>query len=261
MLTFYVLGAHDPVRAFPAVVSPSVMAGVGAATIYLALEPWVRRFWPQTMVTWSRFVIGRWRDPLVARDILLGVTAATINHVVQRSLVAGATALGAAPLGPIDVNGQFGFVLENLGGQLIAVSVTGYVLWRAITAAVSFFFILLVLKRLLRRTSLAALALFFCLGGLYSVPWFAAGDAMIGVLWLVEASFLVTVMLRWGLFAAVAFVFPSILINFSVLTPAMGAWYGQSSALACATIVAIATWAFWTSSRQPALGSAAPRHW
>ena len=252
MLTFFLLGAHDPVREFPALVSPAVTAGVISATVYLALEPFVRRLWPQMMVTWSRVVIGHWRDPLVARDILLGVTAATINHVVQRSLIAGATAMGAAPLGPIDVDGQFGFVLENLGGQLMTVSVMGYALWRAITAAVGFFFLLLVLRMLLRRTSLAALALFVCLGGLYSVPWFATGDVMTGVLWLVEASFLLTVMLRWGFFVAVAFVFPSILINFCVLTPAVGAWYGQSSAMACAVIVAMAMWAYWTSIRHPA---------
>ena len=31
--------------------------------IYLALEPWVRRYWPQTMITWSRVVAGKWTDP------------------------------------------------------------------------------------------------------------------------------------------------------------------------------------------------------
>jgi hypothetical protein len=27
--------------------------------------------WPWTMIAWSRLQAGRWRDPLVARDILL----------------------------------------------------------------------------------------------------------------------------------------------------------------------------------------------
>jgi len=40
--------------------------------IYLALEPWVRRYWPQTMITWSRVLAGKWRDPLVGRDLLFG---------------------------------------------------------------------------------------------------------------------------------------------------------------------------------------------
>jgi len=39
---------------------------------YIALEPYVRRFWPKTIVTWSRLLTGQLRDPLVARDVLAG---------------------------------------------------------------------------------------------------------------------------------------------------------------------------------------------
>ncbi|MEW6250857.1 MAG: serine/threonine-protein kinase [Planctomycetota bacterium] len=39
---------------------------------YTALEPYVRRFWPQTLVAWSRLLTGHPRDPLVARDALVG---------------------------------------------------------------------------------------------------------------------------------------------------------------------------------------------
>src|SRR5882762_1672838 len=41
--------------------------------LYLALEPWVRRRWPQAIISWSRLLSGQFRDPLVGRDILLGV--------------------------------------------------------------------------------------------------------------------------------------------------------------------------------------------
>ena len=41
--------------------------------LYLALEPYVRSKWPQTIVSWSRLLTGRFRDPLVGRDILYGV--------------------------------------------------------------------------------------------------------------------------------------------------------------------------------------------
>src|SRR5882757_4874472 len=40
---------------------------------YLALEPWVRRKWPQTIISWSRLLSGQVRDPLVGRDTLFGV--------------------------------------------------------------------------------------------------------------------------------------------------------------------------------------------
>ena len=40
--------------------------------LYIALEPYVRRRWPATLVSWSRLLAGGFRDPLVGRDILAG---------------------------------------------------------------------------------------------------------------------------------------------------------------------------------------------
>ena len=42
--------------------------------LYLAIEPWVRRHWPKTIISWSRLLSGQVRDPLVGRDILLGAS-------------------------------------------------------------------------------------------------------------------------------------------------------------------------------------------
>jgi hypothetical protein len=37
---------------------------------YIGLESYVRRRWPSSMISWSRVVAGKFRDPLVGRDIL-----------------------------------------------------------------------------------------------------------------------------------------------------------------------------------------------
>ena len=42
---------------------------------YLAIEPYVRRFWPETLVAWGRVLDGRFRDPMVGRHILIGALA------------------------------------------------------------------------------------------------------------------------------------------------------------------------------------------
>jgi hypothetical protein len=41
--------------------------------VYLALEPWVRRYWPQALISWSRLLDGRFRDPMIGRDLLFAV--------------------------------------------------------------------------------------------------------------------------------------------------------------------------------------------
>ena len=43
---------------------------------YAALEPHVRRRWPESLISWTRLISGRWRDPRVGRDVLIGVTTA-----------------------------------------------------------------------------------------------------------------------------------------------------------------------------------------
>jgi hypothetical protein len=39
---------------------------------YAALEPHFRRYWPQGLVTWTRLVRGRFGDPVLGRDLVLG---------------------------------------------------------------------------------------------------------------------------------------------------------------------------------------------
>lgn len=40
--------------------------------LYMAIEPFVRRKWPHILVSWTRLLSGEWKDPLVARDALIG---------------------------------------------------------------------------------------------------------------------------------------------------------------------------------------------
>ena len=61
--------------------------------LYLALEPYVRRFWPATLVSWSRLMARQWRDPLVGRDILFGVALGALIPVL------GCRRLLRSPLG------------------------------------------------------------------------------------------------------------------------------------------------------------------
>jgi serine/threonine-protein kinase len=54
-------------------VAISLINGGALWVIYLALEPWLRRRWPHTMIGWTRYTAQGIRDPLVGRDLLVGV--------------------------------------------------------------------------------------------------------------------------------------------------------------------------------------------
>ncbi len=69
--------------------------GIGAALtdgailwlIYLALEPYMRRRMPELLIGWARLLEGRFRDPRVGRDVLIGAlfgtAAALVTHAVS----------------------------------------------------------------------------------------------------------------------------------------------------------------------------------
>src|SRR5262249_28082777 len=50
----------------------SVFYAVVIWTLYLGLEPYARRRWQRIMSSWSSILTGRWRDPVVGRDALIG---------------------------------------------------------------------------------------------------------------------------------------------------------------------------------------------
>ena len=54
--------------------------------LYMAVEPWVRRQWPKTIISWSRLLAGGWHDPVVGRDILLGVALGVVWILYSRSV-------------------------------------------------------------------------------------------------------------------------------------------------------------------------------
>jgi hypothetical protein len=65
------------VALFSTALGYAVSQGLVMAVLYLALEPFVRKRWPWRLVGWNRLLAGRVRDPLVARDVLVGLAVGT----------------------------------------------------------------------------------------------------------------------------------------------------------------------------------------
>jgi hypothetical protein len=71
---------------FSATLGSAILSASLYGLLYLAIEPQVRRLWPHLLVTWSRLVSGRWRDPLLGRALVMGslmglaMTLITFGH-------------------------------------------------------------------------------------------------------------------------------------------------------------------------------------
>ncbi len=78
----------------------SIAAGLGVWVLYVAVEPYVRRLWPESIISWTRLIQGRFTDPFVGQSLLVGAClgAAGICIIYINRLIPGW--LGLPPARP-----------------------------------------------------------------------------------------------------------------------------------------------------------------
>jgi eukaryotic-like serine/threonine-protein kinase len=215
--------------------------------LYIALEPYVRRRWPATLVSWSRLLAGGFRDPLVGRDVLAGCLLAPFTTALGRLEWFISSWLGYPPLQP------------GSGPQWLFLGARAIVAQQALTLMVApifwiaLLFVLFLLRVLLRKEWAAAAAwalLFAFLAPLGDTPVAVAGA-------LIFSSLAVLVMIRFGLLALVTnFVVFSILQRFPLTTQG-SVWYAGISMFGILLMAAITLYSFYTSlGGRPIFGGA-----
>src|SRR5580658_3141432 len=70
------------IRCFSAAVAAAVFVWLS----YMALEPYVRRRWPDVLISWTRMLSGKVWDPLVGRDALAGALMGTLSALFGYAL-------------------------------------------------------------------------------------------------------------------------------------------------------------------------------
>ena len=207
--------------------------------VYLALEPAVRARWPHSIVTWNRVLAGRWRDPQVASDVLVGAAAgAGMFTIFQLSFFV--ISRHVEPLN-FDLNLNFALGTRQwIGGH--AGDLGG-----ALRTGLLIFMTILGLRRLLRYDALAALAaalLFTMAQGevARSPQW-----VLVMMMYIVIYGALAFVLLRYGLVATVVAVFFADSGNAMLLGWDWKTWYAPSGIATLLFLIAIAVWAFWRS--------------
>jgi hypothetical protein len=73
--------------------------------LYMAAEPYVRQRWPRPLVGWARLLGGRLSDPLVGRDLLLGVLTGAVTCLLLALIRLPLIAVLMPPLPPFMPDG------------------------------------------------------------------------------------------------------------------------------------------------------------
>jgi hypothetical protein len=226
-------------------VGAAIFNGGLAGVLYLALEPFTRRRWPQALVSWSRLIAGRWRDPAVGRDVLIGASTAALNMAVTVTAMLLPRWLGRAWGAPMDV------MRDPLSGLLPAVSTLFERATWAVIIGFGLLFLLTALRAGLKRNWAAILA--FAL----VTAVFALGDLQGGPAWVAASVFSALIagwmIVRFGVVAMVSHMLASMMLADFPVTADTRAWYFGAGALALAVVAAMTLW----GARAAARGSKA----
>jgi hypothetical protein len=214
--------------------------------LYMALEPPVRRRAPLRIVSWSRILAGRFRDPLVGRDVLIGVLWGCVKSLMACLVRTVPRHLGSPPTTPLTANldplvGARIALGDLLGGQLSLIALV-----------MGFLLLFLILQALLKREWLAALVLVLLIGaqGILAFVGPASSPAarlVYGAYGLLSAGIVVGVLLRNGLVACIVLTLvQNILVNFPVTLHSQ-VWYWGTSLFYLLVLSALALFGFWTA--------------
>jgi serine/threonine-protein kinase len=196
---------------------------------YLAVEPYVRRLWPKTLIAWSRVLEGRLRDPLVGQHVLLGALAGlAVSLLIHLELHL---------TGPPPQPSWQG--VAPLAGVVATVAAHVWVLREALLIPIYILMAVLVLRVVLRRTWVAYLVFL----GLPAVV-FAAGtplqDTIVFVTLLVLSLIVLT---RLGLLAMLVVVLFGDWPNIP-LTTDPSSWFFASSVVTMVVFAAVGVYGF-----------------
>jgi hypothetical protein len=205
--------------------------------LYISLEPFVRRRWPQILVSWTRLLSGNWRDPLVARDILVGCAAGVLTRCIMHFSynvlppLIGKAEFARPSLISLDAVLGSRFFLAEFPARTVGSIFIGL-----------FVACLLYVMKILLRNQKAAIAASVVVLALAIQP----GNVWAVLLTLIEASLAYFVLIRFGLLAVVLIEFSSFVIMAFPIT-FQSAWYTGYGYAALAIFAAIVLYAFYTS--------------
>jgi serine/threonine-protein kinase len=208
--------------------------------VYLSFEPFLRQEHARGMLSWNRAVNGQWRNPLVARDILVGCMFGTLLTPTLGTLHRALRTWIGAPerfeIPPLD--------LGTLEYPAYMVAMVANALMNGIYSA----FILLLLPSVVSKALgnkwlgiAAAWLVFTVLFGLFYgsgiTPWSdqVAWLAYMGV-WAAAYLFVVQ---RFGLLATIAMVATLQMVFFTPSTLHWDRWYAATGAATYAAMAAV----------------------
>jgi len=230
----------------------TLFAAGGLWILYMAFEPYARRFWPQLLIGWSRLLSGRVRDPVVGREVLVGAAAGMV----------GALLIASRQFVPYMLDWPLPTPLlppsAILLGTRYALDVALGTVLRAFNNALQLLCIVVFLKIFVRRTWLVLV-----LGLIITVPIAISGTfagQQLGLeltIVFLGIVLMYSVLLRFGLLALVVTFYTFLSLEIFPLTTDVSRQYATTSIMLVVAVAAVSMYGYYASrGDEPIFGRA-----
>jgi hypothetical protein len=238
LLRAHHLASIDEFFLFLITLSWALLATALVSVMYLALEPYVRRRDPHTLISWSRLLAGQLRDPLVGRDFLIGVLYGVWLTLYEDADNFILPLFGKLPPYPGTLSPGSLLGIRAAMGDLLY-----YVLVFVLYSLMIFFFLFL-LRLALKKEWIAAIVVVIVAastntGGDYPIVTFVAA----ALIWLS----IVLILKRFGLLALVVGLVVQNVLQVFPLTSHLSRWYASVGLAGILVVAAVGVYGFYMS--------------
>jgi hypothetical protein len=213
--------------------SAAVTIGVLGAVLYMAVEPFIRRRWPESLISWTRLLSGRIRDPLVGAHILVGLAFGI--GLALWSMLKMATLLNQGLVTP-----QEWRMLSGPGSALS--SMLWNLVWWSVMRALAICVLFLFAKVLLHRDRMAIVTVVVLANAITIAE---SPHLLIQIAVEVPAAAVaVWLLIRWGVLPMIVAFFISEMTIYTPLTTDFLAWFSGPTLFVLAVALTLAVWSF-----------------
>ena len=203
--------------------------------LYVALEPYVRRLWPDALISWTRLLSGRAQDPLVGSHVLAGLAYAVVMCLMIAALNYGLRASGEAPDFPLAFN------IDALRGVADTLRILLDRFVSSVASGMAWALLFVGARALLRRQWLAAVAI--CL--VISLPDALQGGTppLVAIpLTMLLFGVFVLALVREGLLTLITTVFAVGLLANVPQTLELGEWFATPAKVVLVSFLVLCAW-------------------
>lgn len=217
-----------------------LICGTVVWLLYVALEPHVRRRWPSSLISWSRLLAGQVRDPVVGRDLVVGILTGVFLAVARKVVTMIPGWMGKTPLPP-----DSGVDYASFSGLHIMIGDILQEIVFSVFLSLVCFFIFFLIRLVLRKEWLAVLVTISLPSLLLA---FADHPALYMIFELFFCSIALVILIRFGLLALVVALCVGYILHLYPLTAHLSAWYAEPTFFVFFLILGSTILGFYTST-------------